>query len=244
MLLILEILVFISMPIENGYSRMQEHNADVYGLEVIHGIVPNSAEVAAHSFQILGEIGLADPNPPALITFWLYSHPPLAQRLVFAHTYDPWSKGESPKYVKTPPPAPTRRASDASERWRSGARCRRSSQADARRRAKLATLLRLPQIAIEHQRRLCVRDLSQKKSPQPGLAQTRTLARFALEHDFGGGAGDGGEQPVEPGLRGRRIGASSVHRFAVSSSWPSVMRRTSLIGLVHSDAMGSFLPGR
>ena len=58
MLLILEILIFISMPIENGYSRMQEHNADVYGLEVIHGIVPNSPEVAAHSFQILGEIGL------------------------------------------------------------------------------------------------------------------------------------------------------------------------------------------
>jgi Zn-dependent protease with chaperone function len=103
MLLILELLVFISMPIENGYSRMQEHNADVYGLEVIHGIVPNAPEVAAHAFQILGEIGLADPNPPGLITFWLYSHPPLAQRLVFAHTYDPWSKGESPKYVKMPP---------------------------------------------------------------------------------------------------------------------------------------------
>ncbi len=34
------------------------------------------------------------------ITFWLYSHPPLADRLVFAHSYDPWSKGESPKYVK------------------------------------------------------------------------------------------------------------------------------------------------
>jgi hypothetical protein len=68
--------------------------------------VPNSAEVAAHSFQILGEIGLADPNPPGLITFWLYSHPPLAQRLVFAHTYDPWSKGESAKYVKTPPAPP------------------------------------------------------------------------------------------------------------------------------------------
>jgi len=103
MLLILEILIFISLPIENGYSRMQEHNSDIYGLEVIHGIVPNAPEVAAHAFQILGEIGLADPNPPALITFWLYSHPPLAERLVFAHTYDPWSKGESPKYVKTPP---------------------------------------------------------------------------------------------------------------------------------------------
>jgi len=100
LLLWLQILSFISSPIVNGFSRMQEHAADVYGLEVIHGLVPNSEEVAAHGFQVLGELDLSDPNPPAFITFWLYSHPPLAQRLVFAHSYDPWSKGESPKYVK------------------------------------------------------------------------------------------------------------------------------------------------
>jgi Zn-dependent protease with chaperone function len=99
-LLLLQGLQFLSAPIVNGVSRMQEHAADVYGLEVIHGIVPNSEEVAAHSFQVLGEMDLSDPNPPPFITFWLYSHPPLADRLVFAHTYDPWSKGESPKYVK------------------------------------------------------------------------------------------------------------------------------------------------
>jgi STE24 endopeptidase len=99
-LLILQILTFTSSPIVNGFSRMQEHAADVYGLEIIHGIVPNSEEVAAHGFQVLGELDLSDPNPPALITFWLYSHPPLADRLVFAHSYDPWSKGESPRYVK------------------------------------------------------------------------------------------------------------------------------------------------
>jgi Zn-dependent protease with chaperone function len=100
LLLLLQGLTFISSPIVNGISRMQEHAADVYGLELIHGIVPNSEEVAAHSFQVLGELDLSDPNPPSFITFWLYSHPPLAERLVFAHTYDPWSKGESPKYVK------------------------------------------------------------------------------------------------------------------------------------------------
>ena len=99
-LLWLEILSFISSPIANGFSRMLEHAADVYGLEVIHGIVPNSEEVAAHGFQVMGDLDLSDPNPPAFITFWLYSHPPLAERLVFAHAYDPWSKGEPPKYVK------------------------------------------------------------------------------------------------------------------------------------------------
>ena len=100
LLLWLEILSFISSPIANGFSRMQEHAADVYGLEVIHGLVPNSQEVAAHGFQVMGDLDLSDPNPAAFITFWLYSHPPLAERLVFAHAYDPWSKGEPPKYVK------------------------------------------------------------------------------------------------------------------------------------------------
>ena len=100
LLLLLQLLLFVSSPVISGYSRMQEHAADVYGLEVIHGLVMNSEEVAAHAFQVLGELDLSDPNPPPFITFWLYSHPPLAERLVFAHNYDPWSRGESPKYVK------------------------------------------------------------------------------------------------------------------------------------------------
>jgi STE24 endopeptidase len=99
-LLFLQLVIFAASPVINGFSRMQEHTADIYGLEVIHGIVPNSSEVAAHAFQVMGEVDLSDPNPPAFITFWLYSHPPLADRLVFAHSYDPWSKGEPPKYVK------------------------------------------------------------------------------------------------------------------------------------------------
>jgi len=100
LLLLLQVLLFVSSPVISGYSRMREHAADVYGLEVIHGLIPHSEEVAAHTFQVLGEIDLSDPNPPPFVTFWLYSHPPLAERLVFAHSYDPWSKGESPKYVK------------------------------------------------------------------------------------------------------------------------------------------------
>ena len=100
MLLLLSVILFVASPIFNGFSRMQEHKADIYGLEVTHGLIPDSAEVAAHAFQVLGEVDLSHPNPPAFITFWLYSHPPVADRLVFAHSYDPWSKGESPKYVK------------------------------------------------------------------------------------------------------------------------------------------------
>jgi Zn-dependent protease with chaperone function len=100
LLLLLQVLLFFSSPMINAISRVEEHQADVYGLELIHGLVPNSEEVAAHAFQVLGELDLADPNPPLFIKFWLYSHPPLAERLVFAHSYDPWSKGEAPAYVK------------------------------------------------------------------------------------------------------------------------------------------------
>jgi Zn-dependent protease with chaperone function len=100
LLLVLEVLSFAASPVENGFSRMQEHHADIYGLELIHGAIPNSERVAAHAFQVMGEIDLSDPNPSPFIRFWLYGHPPLAERLVFAHSYDPWSKGKPPKYIK------------------------------------------------------------------------------------------------------------------------------------------------
>jgi STE24 endopeptidase len=99
-LLVFNIIGFVAEPIGNGFSRMQEHAADVYGLEVTHGIIPNSNEAAAHAFQVMGELDLADPDPSPFITIWLYSHPPLAQRLEFAHNYNPWAKGEAPEYVK------------------------------------------------------------------------------------------------------------------------------------------------
>jgi len=59
---------------------------------VTHGIVANSSQAAAEAFQVLGEIDLADPNPSEFIKVWLYSHPPLAERLVFAREYKPASK--------------------------------------------------------------------------------------------------------------------------------------------------------
>jgi Zn-dependent protease with chaperone function len=100
LLLISSVFGFFAEPIGNGFSRTQEHAADVYGLEVTHGILPDSQEAAAHAFQVMGELDLADPNPSRFITIWLYSHPPLVERLKFAHDYDPWGKGEAPKYVK------------------------------------------------------------------------------------------------------------------------------------------------
>ena len=100
LLLIFSILGTIAEPIGNSFSRQIEHNADVYGLEVTHGINPNPQETAAHAFQLLGELSLSYPYPSKFVVFWYYDHPPISDRVRFAHSYDPWSKGEQPRYVK------------------------------------------------------------------------------------------------------------------------------------------------
>jgi STE24 endopeptidase len=99
LLLIVATFSFITEPVVNGYSRWHEHQADIFGLEITHAIVPDSSAAAAHSFQVMGEIGLDEPNPNHFIEFWLFSHPSTSNRLSFAQTYDPWKNG-APKYVK------------------------------------------------------------------------------------------------------------------------------------------------
>jgi Zn-dependent protease with chaperone function len=98
--LIFSVLGFFATPIGSAFSRRLEHNADIYGLEVTHGINANSQEAAAHGFQVLGELSLTYPYPNRFLVWWYADHPPIADRVRFAHEYDPWSKGESPKYVK------------------------------------------------------------------------------------------------------------------------------------------------
>jgi STE24 endopeptidase len=99
LLLLVGILILIVTPIGNTLSRYYEHQADIYGLEVIHGIVPRPTDAAVAAFQTLGEVNLSDPKPSRLIELWLYDHSPLNKRIEFAQAYDPWSKGH-PQFVK------------------------------------------------------------------------------------------------------------------------------------------------
>jgi Zn-dependent protease with chaperone function len=100
LILLLSVFGFLFTPIENAFSRHVEHQADQYGLEVIHGLIPDAPVVAAHAFQILGEVDLEEPNPSTAVKFWFYNHPPLDERMRFAETYDPWSQGRAPEFVK------------------------------------------------------------------------------------------------------------------------------------------------
>ena len=84
---------FVLEPIGNTFSRYFEHQADVYGQEAIHGLVPDPQKTAVAGFQALGEAWLEDPNPSPLIEVWEYNHPSVKTRANFAAQYDPWANG-------------------------------------------------------------------------------------------------------------------------------------------------------
>jgi STE24 endopeptidase len=96
--LVLSVISFLGEPIDNSYSRAHEHAADVYGEEVIHGIVADPQATGQAAFQLLGDNSLVDPNPSPFVEFWTGSHPPIWFRAAFAKHYDPWAADAQPKY--------------------------------------------------------------------------------------------------------------------------------------------------
>lgn len=98
--LIVAVVAVLLTPVLNTTSRHREHEADRYGLELVHGMVPNAGEVAANAFQKDAEINLADPNPPELVRWLVLDHPTVNDRIIFLRTYDPWSNNQKPRYVQ------------------------------------------------------------------------------------------------------------------------------------------------
>lgn len=96
----LSLLFFVTNPVGSGFSRYLEHQADQYGLEVTHGLTSDSGQVAAQSFQVLGETDLSDPDPNPANVFLFYDHPPISERVRFCLSYDPWGQGGGGEFVK------------------------------------------------------------------------------------------------------------------------------------------------
>ncbi len=84
---------FLLTPAGNTMSRHFEHEADVYGQEAIHGLVPDPQKTAVSGFNHLGEAWLDDPDPNPIVEFWDYNHPSVKNRANFAAHYDPWASG-------------------------------------------------------------------------------------------------------------------------------------------------------
>ena len=100
LLLLLSAFSFVSNAFDSPFSRYQENQADVYGLEVTHDIISEPGQACAQSFQNYGEKALVDPDPNPLQVFLFYDHPTVTSRIHLCVTYDPWSKGQSPQFVK------------------------------------------------------------------------------------------------------------------------------------------------
>jgi len=100
LLFLLTLFGFAADASGNAFSRYAEHQADIYSLEVTHGIVPDPGQAFAHSFQIYGETVLVDPDPNPVNVFLFFDHPTVADRIHLGVTYDPWSKGELPQFIK------------------------------------------------------------------------------------------------------------------------------------------------
>jgi len=103
LMLIISVLTFLATPVFNGVSRHYEHQADQYGLEVIHGLVPDASLTAAYSFQKLGEVSLDYPYVNKFWEFWAWNHPTIRDRVIFVQTYNPWREGKEPEFVKGAP---------------------------------------------------------------------------------------------------------------------------------------------
>ena len=100
LLLLFSLFLFLANPVVSAFTRHQEHQADQFGLEVTHGLTPDSGQVAAQAFQVLGEVDLADPEPNPVDVFLFYSHPSIPDRVQFSLTYDPWAQGGQGEFVK------------------------------------------------------------------------------------------------------------------------------------------------
>jgi Zn-dependent protease with chaperone function len=71
------VFMFLFQPVHNSISRSMEYNSDEYGLR-LSGV---DEITAVTTFDKLSVFNLSDPDPPAIIEFWFYSHPSLSRRI-------------------------------------------------------------------------------------------------------------------------------------------------------------------
>jgi len=103
LVLLLSVLTFLATPVFSAVSRHYEHQADQYGLEVIHGLVSDEPRTAALAFQQLGEVSLDYPYVNKFWEFWAWDHPTIRDRMIYVQTYNPWADGREPEFVKNAP---------------------------------------------------------------------------------------------------------------------------------------------
>ncbi|WP_442602889.1 M48 family metallopeptidase [Paenibacillus sp. KN14-4R] len=82
LLVIITVLSFVSSPIQNGFSRILEHRADVYAMQLTH-----DGDAAIRAFQKIAKESLAPVTEPTLVQWFTGSHPTIEERMVYFRTY-------------------------------------------------------------------------------------------------------------------------------------------------------------
>ena len=81
--LIFLILGFLIMPIQNGFSRHLEKEADRFSIEQTKATQPFCSAMTK-----LGQQNLRDPSPGKFVEVLLYDHPPISKRLNYAKEFE------------------------------------------------------------------------------------------------------------------------------------------------------------
>ncbi|PDY43843.1 peptidase M48 [Bacillus pseudomycoides] len=82
--LISSVLSFAVSPLSNYVSRIEERAADQYALDMT-----KDGKSGVKTFQYLSKTSLSQVNPPALVKFFLYTHPPIFERI---HVFEQYEK--------------------------------------------------------------------------------------------------------------------------------------------------------
>ena len=99
MVMLLHAFNLVGAPIQLAVSRMMEHEADRFSLEITR-----ANHSAASSFVKLQHENLSNPRPGWLSVLWRSSHPSIGDRIDFCNAYHPWTEGKPGRYVSSGAP--------------------------------------------------------------------------------------------------------------------------------------------
>jgi len=72
----------VTLPLQSAYSRHIESQADEFALKTLH-----DPKAGVSAFRKMAARNLSDPYPPALVEWFLYSHPAIGKRIDRAQAY-------------------------------------------------------------------------------------------------------------------------------------------------------------
>ena len=87
------VLAVVAQPAINGFSRAIEHESDAFAIEVTR-----DNDAGARAYLKLGSQNRSNPEPVPFVKLFLYTHPPLIERIRFTLEYRPWEQGRPNRY--------------------------------------------------------------------------------------------------------------------------------------------------